>query len=307
MTKEKTSNPNSIIPLLIQEILAWQASLPLLGRREKFSGQSWVGLMLEEVAEAEEEVAVDPEKLTPEELEQAQLREALELVDVLVFLASEVARRGEGELDKFLNSATSLYINGTGSDHQFYHLLKWRINNLDANSNFQSEALHILTLVISRIGVLTKVPLEQLVRMTLQKNRANRPQGDEEDLDFFSDRYRGQLLDPTATKMKYDYNHVVIKEGLRRHFGSPLEIWMYLLASDIIRAWKLPEEGLAETQARLSEVDYLLVNLFLRGELIPDSKVEFKAGPQTVKTPVTPRMITHAMNVSGGVDLGVKQ
>jgi hypothetical protein len=288
----------------LTEILHWRSGLPLLSARDIFAESNLVWLLAAEVDEAAAEAGVNVDK------------EASELIDTLVFLMSEVSRKGEVTQRNFFRQIEDgkLHVNGTGASPQFYDILRWRVGNLDSEINFLDEALQILNLVLSRLSMITDVPFKTLVMEVLEKNEGIRPSEKRQGCDYFSARDtdgRSPLSDD-GVQRKYDYSNRLLRI-LRNHFGSPLEPWMHLMVTDIISNWRLMlSESEAEIERILAEFDQLLVVAILSGQFASSgsssSTEEYhlifeRSADQQLHLKPTARMIEHGLKAAGGVVL----
>jgi len=303
----------------LNDIMRWRNNLPIIPLIDSFLPGRLIAYMDVEVDEAEEEVlGAEESDLTPEKLEKAYLKEALELGDVLVFLTSEVSRRGNIIEDKFFQAiiASNFSVNGAGFEPDFYQHLHWRVLKLDGDTNFINEAIQTLSLILSRLNVLSfklsalnstiVISLPKLVSQVIAKNEASRPSLERQGADYYLAKMKGGVeLTPEQAIKKYFHVESLLRL-LRKHFGSPLEPWMHLLVSDVISNW---QSSLADEEKRveaiLEDFDQFLVAAILSGEFFnPDEVVVFdrSAVGEVVLQP-TERMINYGLKTAGAVEL----
>lgn len=249
---------------LLHDILVWHGDLPLLPRLDDIRGANGViGLLLAEIEEAflEYEKYQSPEsKLSTSEKNIYRYKEASELTDVVVFLISEIERRGERVLQAFLDATydkTNFVFDEAGRSDNFYKILNARVKSLAARKDtFHNEALSILQLILSRVSFVTAVPFDQLVSSTLSKNRRNRPAVDKNG-QIYGNREGGFKLNESEAMRKFHQIEFVLR-SLRDHYGSPLEHWIPPLVSELLHNWQ--DLSLADQLAKIiTEIDQILI------------------------------------------------
>lgn len=209
-----SSNPE--IVKSIESIARWKYSLVVLAFYDLLNKDPDSNFLITKLYEEALEAADEANESDPEIVSR---KEAMEIVDCLVFLVSYcISRNMPLQVEAvyhLVNSTPHHEVNG-----KFYRNLLEYVANLPDNQTI-SDVNQLFAIIFARLRTAKGIDVLEIVISTLKKNYRNRP------VPYYSDVFNGRKLSELEMVSRYIHSTRMLRL-LRDEFGSPLATWAHV-------------------------------------------------------------------------------
>lgn len=280
-------------------IRKWKEQLPVIAAQDLINPKALIPLIVGELEEARQETIHD-------DGEKSRLKEAVELVDSIVFLLPYCQAEGIA-INTVALAYNPISLNGAGKKSNFYERATTVAATLE-EGNRAKNVEQLLSLAIARHKHLALPQgLDEVAQIVTGKNRKNR------DPDYYTKTdVRGQELEFDQLPQKYSHVEPMLRI-LRKHYGSPLKSWIHRPFATQIKDFTHHQQNQELLHQGIEALDQLLVLAVLAPEsYFKEWQAVAESTPFTAQTAEkifkvtrTPgRAVEHALKKAGAQLLG---